>query len=538
MAEKVVQPKEETLPERVVNGDGAAAVAIDARPAVDAPTDVQPSTVRRLTLGLVDGLWNLLRRPALLLVVGGLLAVLLAAARMTPQMPGQLLDSPAEATRWINSVPANWGGIGGWLARSLHLYDLFRAPWFGVLVAATALLAAVQLADAIGLLQQWRRLPTWLQQSVDDAHTTAGATVARARFAIDTAVPESTEQIAAVLRESWASLVPLAVPSLEVVATNTPVPDSLNTESLNSESPNSESLNTDSLNTDSLNSGSRGVTTLLARRNGWNAWVRILLPAALLVGALLVWVNMIWSWSVIGSALAPGASLVVDSRDLVISNPVVQPEDAASVLASIGEQEVHVPTDGSTVRAHGLSLSATRYSPAIVVSAEEAILAMPGAPQPQTDLAVTFPVAGAEQYVVLPGAGIGIRLVRVADDESTFLAEVYDEETVQPISSEQIEGRGELEVPLGEETITLSLAPSWSVNVTAGRGYASWAWLPLLLLALAGALALLRPASFLCAQLAPWEATRTVVTLQGSAKNDVLQLRERVSSNPLSVTSD
>jgi len=462
----------------------------------------------------VDALWNLLRRPVLLIALGVLLIALLAAAHMTPQMPGQLLESPAEATRWINSVPANWGGIGGMAARALHLYDLFRAPWFGVLVALTALLAAVQLADTIGRLSLWRRVPALFGQDNDDAPVPTGETLARERFAIGTTIDEAESQVVAALQETY----PAFPPQLNALTHR------------RIDAPTTATTTNDDPTTDAP--PHRHTAALLARRNGGSAWLRILLPAALLTGALLVWFNMLWSWSVLGSALAPGASLAVPSRNLLLENPVAQPGETHHVIATVGQDEVQAPTDGSTVRAGGVTLSATRYSPAIVVSADEAILAMPGAPQPQTDVAVTFPVAGAEQFVVLPGEGIGIRLVRVADgDENAFLAEVYDEEAVQPISSERIEGAGELEVPLGEETITLSLAPSWSVDVRAGKGFAMWAWLPLLLLALAGAVALLRPATFLSARLAPWEETRTVVVLQGNDTREVVSLREQLTES-------
>lgn len=484
MAEKVVTPTE--------------AVETTAMDAASEVVQTRAAMSGKMLLGAVDNLWRLLRRPLPLMLLAGSLFGVLVAARLTPQMPGQLLDSSVETTRWVNTVAANWTGVGGALARALHLYDLFRAPWFATLVALMALLAAVQCADTIGRLVAWISLKrVYRQGNPGEPAALSSEAQARARFAL----AAEREEVAGKLKATLAT----RYRQIEETAMDAPAP--------------AEQVTQSEAETATARVAEQ---RFLARRDGWSMWASLLLPAAALLGALLVWANLMWSWQVQTDTLAPGASTTLSGRDLAFVNQVANEDAPQSVLATLRGKEVRVPLDGAAVWSDGVRLTIERESPAIVVSADAALLALPEAPQPQESVGVNFPVAGTEQYVVLPGEGIGIRFVRMGEEEGdSYLAEVYDEAGVQPIATAQFSEADDLAVPLGDETLLLRVTPAWSVAVQAEHGFGAWMALPLFVLGLAGALALLRPATWLVAQVAPWEEAHAQVILQGNNRIDV-----------------
>lgn len=491
MAEEVVQPDAAQRSMEETAGSRTAHASI-------------PASVRAGVTNVLDLLWRLLRKPWLLIVFGAILLALLAAARATPQLPGQLLESPAEATRWLNSVAANWSGVGGALARVLQLYNLAGAPWFGVLVALVALLALVQLADAIGRAAVWRRLSSALHGGEPgEPIVFGGADLARDRFAV-ALEPSVAETVAATtISKAYGSLARASVGTEHLSAI-------------------ADAETNPSAASGFLQPGG-AESRLLGRRNGWSVWLYIAFPAALLVAVLLLWVNMLWAWNVQTAALSPGEGFVSQTRDLALMNTVGENGEPAISVAT-GSRSILVPADGTVERLDGMVVTAHRVAPAIVVSADTPILALPGEPNPQETVGLNFPSPGAEQFVVLPGQGIGIRFVRVPGSEERFLAEVYDEEAVQPVAREQIDAAGELVVPLEDEELTLLVTPAWSLSAQVNRSFASWAWLPLALLALAGLVALVRPAALLCAQISAWEGERSLVILQGARGQEIQEL--------------
>ena len=83
--------------------------------------------ILRLITGGLHSLWRWLCSPWLLFLGGGVGLTLALATRALPQLPGQLLDEPATAARWMQDMSANYGVWGNlWLA--LGLFDVLHSP--------------------------------------------------------------------------------------------------------------------------------------------------------------------------------------------------------------------------------------------------------------------------------------------------------------------------------------------------------------------------------------------------------------------------
>lgn len=456
-----------------------------------------------LIVRAIDGLWRLLRRPWLLVTLLAVLGATLLWARTLPQIPGQLTESAAEATRWLNGTLSSSSIAGAELARSLGLFDLYSSPWLRVLLALVTLLAAVQLADAIGTLRAWRAASyrASLGESGEPAPLAQGA-MARIRIAVDAPV----ERVDEMVRE-WAATARMETVNLdneraEIVNGAVEVQDE-------GQNPHE--------------------TRLLMRRRGWSAWLAPLLALGALIGALLLWANLFWAWNLRPDVIAPGVTFENARRGFAVTNHLIDVNGRDTVtLLTVGSTET-LPVDGLW---HRLDLPgwtrarANAETAAMVIGADEALLALPNAPKPQERVGLLLPATGSEQFVVLPQQGIGIRVVRLTDGNAErYYAEVYGEDSVQPLVREEILGAQTLDVPLAEgESLTLEIAPASGLHVEVERGYGRWLWLPALLLILAGFVALVLPARVVLAQLSRWERERTLLIAQGTAHKDVAAL--------------
>lgn len=472
-----------------------------------------------LPLRAIDSAWRLLRRPWLLVALLILLGATLLWARMIPQVPGQLTESAAETTRWLNATLASTSIPGAELARTLGLFDLYASPWLRVILALITLLGAVQLADGLGRLLAWRRLPR--NVSIGDAGEPVElgvSGVARVRLALDV-TPARTEQSV----RTWAESAHLDVDGGEA---QFPAHDEGVTQGAEQEIE----------------------TRLLMRRRGWSVWVAPLLATGALIGALILWANIFWAWNLRPDVLPPGATFTSDRHQFSVENamyfpvyraeppvdPDMEAEPGLDFIYRIGERELGAYPDGQWNPVGAWSsthIRANADTPALVVSADEPILALPSAPKPQEQVGVLLPALGSEQFVVLPGEGIGLRLVRITDGfEEKFWAEVYDDAAVQPIVREEISGARLLEIPLSDGSLVLEIAPARGLQVEVERRYGGWLWLPALLMILAGLVALILPARMLLVQLSPWEKERTLLIAQGTSAKDVVAVT--TATNP------
>ncbi len=102
-------------------------------------------------------LWRFLgsTRVAVVLLVAVVLGALVGT--LFPQLtPGTAAD-PAASTRWLTAVQEKYGLLFG-LYRALGLFDVYRSPWFLVLIAALVLNTVVCTIDRLRVL--WRAVTT------------------------------------------------------------------------------------------------------------------------------------------------------------------------------------------------------------------------------------------------------------------------------------------------------------------------------------------------------------------------------------------
>lgn len=473
------------------------------------PVDVEPVAMpaaepqRESLIGrAIDSMWRLLRRPWLLVALLALLGATLLWARMIPQIPGQLAESAADATRWLNATFATTSVPGAELARSLGLFDLYASPWLRVLLSLVTLLAAVQVADALDALYRWRGASFEAATGkVAEPVTLAPNGIVRERIAVD-APPERVAELAL----DWAEKSGMAASTFVRVAA--PLGE-LEAQPALENMPVVESAE----------------QRFLFRKRGWSVWLTPLLSLGALVAALLLWANVFWAWNLRPDVLAPGGSFESVERGVALRNDF-DPERLPGYTLEMNGEETVYAADGQWHMLPGFGAPRVRANgdiPALMVQADDALLALPNAPKPQDVVGVLLPALGSEQFIVLPGEGIGLRLVRISDGiEEQYWAEVYDEESVQPIVRQQIEGPSSLEVPIvDQQTLTLQIAPAQGLQVEIQRSFGRMLWLPALLMILAGIIALILPARLLLAQISPWEKERTLLIAQGTSAKEV-----------------
>ena len=95
-------------------------------------------------------LWRLAAAPQSLMLLLALVVVALVLAYTIPQIPSQATSNP-EA--WLATQSTNAGPLNR-IVRALHLYDIYHAIWFHLLLAVTGLVIFVWLFDAAELA--WR----------------------------------------------------------------------------------------------------------------------------------------------------------------------------------------------------------------------------------------------------------------------------------------------------------------------------------------------------------------------------------------------
>jgi hypothetical protein len=443
-------------------------------------------------------LWHRLVGPWPLLLSGILGFLLLLAAWLLPQLPGQLNDEPATASRWM-AVTAGDYGVWGGVYQALGLFNVDHSPLLAVLLVLITVVATMHLARELARLRQFARLVEHAAQPTGDPASplplAPGEPVARRR---DLLLAPSVE-VMPYLRDRLAAHYTLVQP--EQAASPAPEP-----------ATNGATLTT------------LPEQRLLALRRPYAAYLTPLLPLGLLLVVASVWLALVFGWQVTTPALAPGEAYRSVNQGLTVHHPAPSSESAPAAEITFGGATRQIRSAGEMTR-FGLgdaSITLRRTVPALWISGGEgaALLAQPDSTALVAALGLVFPTPGSEESVLLPGEMAGLRLVRRTDLPDSFMVELYRSADVQPSLRAEVSAPESLTIPL-DDGRALQVTPTRALLADVRYLPGLWvAWLGLLAV-LAGAVAAwLRPA-YLLAQIAPWPGSTTLLVTQASRRADL-----------------
>jgi len=485
---------------------------------------VAKSRPPRPTSRWFESLWLALSDPRPLVVVAALLLTLLVVSSFVPQLPGQLRGEPLAADRWLTSAAENLGGAGA-LLRGAGLFDVMHNLAFRLLLWAGSFLLLVQIAHAMLFAVQFRRLSTALDKTEisggDPLPVTLPLAVQRWRVAVD-GIPVTVAARSEALVRTWATRlerrtlrVPPSPPQVE-------------------------------LQTAPTDGGAILEERLLATRGLTGAALQPLLPTGMLLALALVWWYSVAAHQFIPAALLPGEHASDAALGIAFEYALVYP--APGMIGPVikvnkdGQQQM-LPMAPAQLRIDGVTISVQPGAPAMLVQTLDAapLLAQPGQANTAATLAVGFPNPGSEQALVMPLAGIGMRIIRqdTAATDAVFVVEIFQGDGEEPVQRLTIDGSQveRILTPVGD--IPLGFVPVPMFQVQAYTTPPVWWLLLALLLAVAGALGFRRQPAFLLAQAGPWPVNRSVVIVQTSHRTagDEVQ-RELTVKAPSSVERD
>lgn len=440
-------------------------------------------------------LWQRLIGPWLL-AAGGLLGLgITLAVALLPQLPGQLIDEPATAARWMQEASIDYGVWGNlWLA--LGLFNALHSP---LLYLALALIVPALAAQAAAALARLRQLTTLRRGLAHLPPVTPGETVPlpvdqalRRRFVVDAPVRQVVAQLHAA-----ADLRAPALQSEFVPPADHPPLDARDEDADQEEE-----------------------ARLSAVQLPTQAWLRPLLPLGMLIAVTALWAALVWGWQVAAPPLAPGATYRVIGQQLALTyTPSLTPTLASALRVNFRGEKLSLAVDrAQVVGIGGATLSLAPVYPALWVATADgaAQLSLPGRADPQPAVGIVFAGNTTEESVLLPEQGAGLRVVRRSAPTPGFVLELYRSDEVQPVYRAELPATGRVVIPLARTNLELVVTtlPGLLVNVH----YLPNLWLTWvgLALAVAGAAAYLGQAGWLVVQAAPWPRGRTVVIVQSS----------------------
>lgn len=481
-------------------GESAAVGPADRpaeRPAVGGAERPVNETAVDSAYRAVDRIWAFLRHPATAAILGLLLLALILAAYWLPQAPGQTHDDPAALQRWVNAESDRWGGMAGPILRGLGLFNVYTSPLFLLILCLCALVASVHLADAIRRALLPRDLGRLLRAPVDNgsAPLTSPDRIERSRSAWP-APPTETD---AILREKLtAQIAP---------------PDAFTARPAEGAAEVARERQ-------------------LSTAQTW-AWpLRVLLPIGVLTLLAVLWLNTVWGWSVQTSALAPGDQFEWPQRGVLVHyGSELNSASPETITVQVGSETVQMPASAGRASVAGKRVTISEDAPALWLSTNQPLLQQPGQIETRTQIGLAFSQPGSEQVVVLPGEGVGLRVIRTDAPDSGFLVELSSADAPRPLQRREITQTETLTIPLSSGEAALLMQPARALSVDVRRSPWQWLALPALLLALAGAAGYLVRPRFALVETEPWPIGRTAVTVQSNDRAVVDGLAPTVTNH-------
>ncbi|NJN83726.1 MAG: hypothetical protein HC802_16605, partial [Caldilineaceae bacterium] len=429
-----------------------------------------PSTLPNQAVGAMQAtpstdpwaaVWRGLSQPLLVQICGLLTLVLLLAAMALPQLPGHLADDPAAAARWLAGQRASMGGLGD-LFSTLGLYDLLHSPLLGILLAVTALLLLVHLANWVNVALAYWRLP-------DRLKTPSGAAGE-----------------------------PLALPSSQRIyrlRCFTPLDGDIADWQQTLEPRFDHRWDVDAPFGQMEDDGDE--TRILATRHRWAAYLRPVHIVGLLLALLSVWIAALFGWQIDTPLLAPAEHFRYAGQDIDVTYETqTQGEGVEAVIRTqIGSQiELRAVEGDATWQVGAHDVMATLGPPSLLVSSTDntARLTRPGSDVAEASLGLLFPTPGSEQSFLLPDAGLGLRIVRASKPATEFAVELFASDEILPIQRFTVVDA--MEATIGadpDELLTLRFVPLPALALTIRYAPGAWLLWPALLLTLVGLVAVL-----------------------------------------------
>ena len=487
-----------------------------------------PRRLLRTRTDLVAVLWRWLNSPWLLLICAGVALFMVVIAAFLPQVPGQLAEESAAATRWLLSTSNDYGPAGNVL-RAVGLFNVLDSPAFRLLLVTIALCAVVQFASIGGKILGIRKLPRLLNASAD----TPGEpllippymTLFRRRF-MSLKTPEHlVGDVATLLRNTY-------VVSHSSQGSHT-VSTSQNGHLFPAPADTALGEGSDQTEIDDER-------RILAVRHRLAYYLRPLLFAGLLLSLAVVWLLASFGWQIETPVLAPGDSFRLPSRGLEVHHllpaELHPPENAghSQIEITMGTHQISLTVPSSVSgRLDQATVTVTRDAPAVLVSTADgsAALARPGESLSAPSVGLVFPSPGSEETVLLPQAAAGVRIVRQSGDPLTFVVEIYWSYDVQPIKRIQIQENSSHRLAVSDTGVMIDITPL--PGLTANIRYlpgSRWIWLSLIL-TLLGLLGFYFKPEFLLVQLTPWLSGRTALIIQGDRRAAVDELTVKTDAS-------
>lgn len=484
--------------------------------------------------------WQILSSTGVLVVVGAAVFTLFLCAILVRQMPGQIADDPAAATRWLLTVTEEYGVFGGVL-RALGLFDVLHNPLLQLLLAVIALVLLVHLGNMLAALWRFRQVADWVKTPVagagDPIRLPPTQPLYRLRQPAASSPAEIAEQLAAALRSYFDEI-------LIVTVKTKPYHEEAPTNTLDTVSTAEGAIPTDAP-ADAPDAVAE--FRLLARRhqNRWH-WLRPLLVVGLLLALGAVWIILLAGWEVTPPLLAPGDEYRATTQRVVFVYALpaedLPTEEAVtpSLSAEINEATYQLPLGGSQQLWWGqITIEANPGPPALLIrSADEATtLSRFGQAQHGVDLGLIFPSLGSEESVVVDNR-VGLRIVRIAVPSvngsplslneispEQFLVEVYPIDEAKPVQTIYIREQMQDTIQVGGETRKLTFIPLPSI--AAAVRYQPGVWLLWIgfFFVIVGAVSLRYQPAFLIVQIAPWPLDRSVLIVQSDVATEIDRIR-------------
>jgi hypothetical protein len=457
-------------------------------------------------LTATDSLWRGLRRSWLVVACAIALLLLLLAAVLLPQVPGQVSGDATATARWLTGVSADYGALGS-LLRALGFFNVLHSLLLQVLLAVLTLILFIYLGDLIATILRYWRLSSLLRQPGTEPGQAldlppGSRILHRCRLAASQPPAGVVEELRLQLVQRFDRMESAAVASQapETVEENLPIVDA----------PAPEQR-------------------LLATRNLRWAPVRLALFVGLLLALLAVWLIVNAGWELSTPVLAPGVEYRSSHHTVTlhysptqgVAGTESQVSQVPQVIVQVGSATVALPAVAGAGRVAGVDVRVRPALPGLYVTTTDGEPALARAGQTETGagLGLTFPSPGSEEAIILPDEAIGLRIVRLGEEvaESAgagFLLEVYQGESSQPTRRLTVGAEPVERVTLDEQGLELEFAQLPGLVVDFRYTPGLWLlWLALVLV-LVGALSFWWRPAFLLLQVAPWPVERSVVVAQ------------------------
>jgi hypothetical protein len=445
------------------------------------------------TTDLPAALWALCSRPLALWIPGLVILLLGLAGLWLPQMPGQLVNEPASAARWLEG--ATDAPLGD-LWRTLGLYSVLTHPVLSIALAALLAILAVRVAQQV---TAWQAHHQWTRQAIEmpvetpglPATLNSGAPLQRLRRAASHPPESVAIQIDQILEHADISRYNRA---------SVPYADS-------TEPPE---------------------TRLFWTSNLLWAILPLLRDSALLLAFAVAWSIIVFGWHIATPILAPGERFHSSALDLQIQYPL-DPEMSAALhsgLQHVGTSALQISTQNARQAAGDLVVFTRQAAPGLILSSpaqSESALRRLGEGESVSALGLVLPEPGDEETVLLPELAAGLRIVRRAGDQSMWLVEYYAAGDVQPRAHWDIQAGTTTTLVLPDSQVEIQVEPAAGIQFEVYHMPAHrLIWLGIGI-ALLSAIGTVRRPFFALIQVGPWHNESVVIVQTSDMNNQALQ---------------